>query len=330
MAPFIFRLSYKALLRIAMLFILLSAILGFLLISSEKEQSLSKTETDLTKKGNFDLLSSDIANLNVKDFLELRNDYIISYQPLRDELLSATTDYKGNYGIYFEDLQTGSWVGINERELFIPSSLLKLPIAITIMKLVEDGRISLDKELVLTKEELDSRSGLLYLEGEGYSLTVMKLMELMLKKSDNTAAFVLLRQIPEEDLFDAQESVGILIDRESTEEFLSPKRMANLFRSLYLSNYLRRSSSQYILSILGDTDFNDGIPSGLPEEVKVAHKTGFWLEQQHFHDCGIVYYPNNPYLLCIMTKNNTKAESDLFMGKISNLVYEEISLLKKD
>jgi beta-lactamase class A len=48
-------------------------------------------------------------------------------------------------------------------------------------------------------------------------------------------------------------------------------------------------------------EFNEGIPSGLPQNVKVAHKTGS-IKGIH-HDFGIIF-PNSrkPYLQTIMTR----------------------------
>ena len=47
--------------------------------------------------------------------------------------------------------------------------------------------------------------------------------------------------------------------------------------------------------------------------------------ERQLHDCGIVYYSNHPYLLCVMTKDKTIENLADAIKDISHLVYEEIN-----
>jgi hypothetical protein len=45
---------------------------------------------------------------------------------------------------------------------------------------------------------------------------------------------------------------------------------------------------------------------------------------RELHDCGIVYLPDNPYLLCVMTKGNDFAKMEKIIEEISRLSYERL------
>ena len=57
-----------------------------------------------------------------------------------------------------------------------------------------------------------------------------------------------------------------------------------------------------MIDILKEQQFNDMIPRYLPEDVSVAHKTGF-ISGIH-HDAAIVYLPDDrAYVLVLLSKN---------------------------
>lgn len=65
----------------------------------------------------------------------------------------------------------------------------------------------------------------------------------------------------------------------------------------------------------------------MPASVKVAHKFGERLLEdstRQLHDCGIVYYPENPYLICIMTHGNVYENLEKTIQDISKMVYKEV------
>jgi len=105
---------------------------------------------------------------------------------------------------------------------------------------------------------------------------------------------------------------------------ISPKDYSNILRTLYYSSYLKRYSSNLLLSYLTQTRFEKSLPAGVPPDVKVAHKVGYYLakEGEEHHDCGIFYYDHSPYILCIMTQGLTQEEADAFAAQISRITYD--------
>lgn len=63
--------------------------------------------------------------------------------------------------------------------------------------------------------------------------------------------------------------------------------------------------------------------------MTVAHKTGYWYEGEQFHDCGIVYYPENPYILCVMTQGFSLSEANAVIANLSRVTYEYVDGLSR-
>jgi beta-lactamase class A len=61
------------------------------------------------------------------------------------------------------------------------------------------------------------------------------------------------------------------------------------------------TTARRMLDILHQQQFRDGIPAGLPEGARVAHKTGEISTAAH--DAGIVFLPDRePYVLAVLTQ----------------------------
>lgn len=58
--------------------------------------------------------------------------------------------------------------------------------------------------------------------------------------------------------------------------------------------------------MLKDSEFRGGLVAGVPSNIMVAHKFGESKlnNEKQFHDCGIVYFPKNQYLLCVMSRSS--------------------------
>jgi beta-lactamase class A len=79
-----------------------------------------------------------------------------------------------------------------------------------------------------------------------------------------------------------------------------------------------------MLWILHAQEFRGGIPAGLPDDARVAHKTGEISTMAH--DAGIVYLPDRePYVLVILTEwQSGVAGRKEAIASISRIVYEHV------
>lgn len=88
--------------------------------------------------------------------------------------------------------------------------------------------------------------------------------------------------------------------------------------------------SEKALKYLAQSDFKAGLVAGVALNIPVAHKFGEYIllhgnsEIKQLHDCGIIYYPQSPYLLCIMSCANSFEFLDETIRDISRAVFEEV------
>jgi len=242
-----------------------------------------------------------------------------------------TSDSPSHVAVYFRDLNNGPWFGINEKENFTPGSLLKVPLMLTIFKVAEEDPSILDKKVLyesgkdFTKQyfrpEKEVKEGNLY--------SVLELMESMIEYSDNNAALLLSQLVNKDALAKSYEELGIISPTATTTEYQMPVRMyASFFRILFNASYINRSFSERALQILSQSKFDTGLRAGIPKKIVVAHKFGERLSEDEgtaqLHDCGIVYFPKHPYLLCVMARGKNFESLAKIIAGISRTIYENI------
>lgn len=261
-----------------------------------------------------------------------KKNLLVNFQPLRDSLTNKY-EKRDDYmvSIYFEYLPTGANIAVNKDEEIWPASLIKIPVALTAMKKVENGKWSLSNELVILDEDKDKEYGNLYEKPTGTSLTIENFLREALVNSDNTAHFVLLRNIDSNEIEDVYTHLGLddIItalrkapkDKE-TDNRITAKRYSVFFRSLYNATYLNPENSQKFLDILKDAP-KEYLSAGLPENIRFVHKTGIRTDDMVRADSGIVYAPDRPYILTVMVQKKDKANPPAD-GEIEN-IFKEIS-----
>lgn len=103
-------------------------------------------------------------------------------------------------------------------------------------------------------------------------------------------------------------------------------------RVLFNATYLNDANSEKALVLLSKATFDKGLTAGVPSTIVVSHKFGEHvngadgvINSVELHDCGIVYYPKNPYLLCVMTRGKNINDLQNTIKEISNTVYTVIA-----
>lgn len=239
--------------------------------------------------------------------------------------------------VFFRDLGSKQWFGVNENAKFYPASLAKLPIAMMYYKTAEINPKILSSELQVSEEDVSLndvqhyRSEMTIEAGKQYQ--VRELLDDMLTYSDNAPVRMLTEtaQNYSEQIFS---DLGIY--EPSQEEGavgtwnVTAKTYANLFRVLYNASYVRPEYSNEILEKLGNSRFDKGIVAGVPTGIRVAHKFGEAQRLNHetnearviLNDCGIVYRKDAPYILCVMTEGDSFERQENIIKSISEIVYD--------
>lgn len=234
--------------------------------------------------------------------------------------------------VYFRNLNNGPWFGINEKENFSPASLLKVPLMMAYLKESETNPEILNEQIVFN-EKINYIAPLVKPEEEiemGKTYSVQDLIFRMIAYSDNNAMQLLYDNISKDNLDKVYRDLGIsVLNVRTPNDFMSVKEYASFFRILYNAAYLKDETSERALEILSKAGFKKGLVAGVPDNIVISHKFGEReLEgnmKKQLHDCGIIYYPAYPYLLCVMTRGNDMNNLSEIIAQTSKIVFEEIS-----
>ena len=253
---------------------------------------------------------------------------IDGYVKNAEDSFSATS-----VSVYYRDLNNGHWTGTNEDETFEPSSMLKVAVMISYLLDAISNQDILSKQIYYSGKD---ESGQYYTSSttlsQGYH-TVQELIDNMIINSDNVAALALISN--DQNTFQAVYNDFRLppTPEGPVTDYMTAKSYSVIFRALYNASYLTRTLSQRALQLLTRTGFTKGLVAGVPKGTVVAHKFGehtYSLSDgtpvsRELHDCGIVYYPDHPYLLCIMTKGKDFPALESVISGISSLVYDYVN-----
>ena len=237
--------------------------------------------------------------------------------------------------IYFRDLNNGPWFGINEKEYFAPASLIKVPILMTYLKKAEDDPDLLEKKIpLIVTPDGDSiqniKPSISLTPNQEYSIE--ELLEKMIIYSDNDAYNTLSQNLTEDEFIQIYKDLDIDISKAFTDpngNIITVGNYSSFYRILFNSSYLDQDMSEKALAMLTQTQYKDGLVAGLPKNISVAHKFGErkFLDsgETQLHDCGIVYLPKKPYLLCIMTRGTDLTKASNVIKNISQKIYQTLS-----
>lgn len=232
--------------------------------------------------------------------------------------------------VYFRDLSTGAWFGVREQALFAPASLLKVPLMMAYLKRAESNPALLTNTLTFSIE-LEPATPLFppsQVLQPGQSYTVEDLIRRMIAYSDNNAKNLLALSTEPRMLEQTYLDLGVAIPNvRGPSDFMTVKEYASFFRVLYNATYLNRAMSEKALGYLANAEFDRGLAAGVPQGIVVAGKfgeRGVGQGLKQLHDCGIVYYPRRPYLLCVMTRGEAYDELLNAIADLSRLVYHRI------
>ena len=232
--------------------------------------------------------------------------------------------------VYLRTFFNSQWIAINETEKYSPGSLLKVPELITLYKMEELHPGFLAKSYKYEKPFVTHRN--INFESKhiepGKSYTVKDLIRYMIVYSDNEAT-MMLNQIIDRNLFNKVFSdVGLKEpDYNSMDYPMTAPDYSVFFKELFNGSYLSFSSSENCMKLLSETEFNEGMISGLPAGCAAAHKFGEGgpVQAPNFSESALIYCGKRPYLLTVMTKGTDIKKLPPVVKDISRKVFEIMS-----
>lgn len=272
------------------------------------------------------ILVADGRNIEFEEYASLR---------LKIDKYINNQKSKGNareVSFYLRNLNSGEWAGVNETSLYAPASMLKVSLLMAYLKLADRNPSILLKKIHY--DIVDNASSQIYkpkyiLEPGDY--TVEELLRQMITNSDNNALQALDNSRPDEFL-KIYEDLSLPDLTQASLDFMSPRAYSRFFRALYNGSYISHLYSEEALGLLSLTNFNEGLVKGTASTT-VSHKFGELTEvdaiggvkERQLHDCGIVYYPGNPYFICVMTRGDNFSKLSTIIADISKITFDYVS-----
>jgi beta-lactamase class A len=259
------------------------------------------------------------------------------FVPFENKLKQGVFNYLDNsdvhtISIYFQDLNSGQWAGVDENNTYNPASMLKVPFMVAYFKEAETNPAILSEEFTYRADPADGTSTEFDTLTPGQNYSVDDLIQAMIVDSDNGAKYTLLQHIDQKILLSTFTDLGIQTP-DVPNYTISDKAYARFFKILYNATYLDADMSEKAMELLNETTFKDGIVAGVPAGVPVAHKFGQYASSNgtasssnawELGDCGVVYYPSKPYLLCVMTRGANLNSLAPILRAVSQIAYSEV------
>lgn len=106
----------------------------------------------------------------------------------------------GALGVFLLRIADGSRFGYHADRPWYLSSTVKVPVAIAVLQLADEGALSLQEELVLREADFVDGAGDLLWQEPGTRWSIAELLEKSIRHSDSTATDLLVRRIGEDEL----------------------------------------------------------------------------------------------------------------------------------
>jgi len=248
-------------------------------------------------------------------------------------------------GIAFYDGETTLQWAYNADAPFHAASTMKLAVLLAVERQITRGELMGDAPVHVRNKFIsivDRRPYMLEVSRDGdpdlyvhlgRTMTVDQLAYEMITTSSNFATNLLVDVVGVPVIQRALQELNIegikvirgVEDQAAFEAGLNNEVTANgllkLLRLISDRKAYSAEASERMLQILLDQRSKGGIPAGLPEAARVAHKTGN-ISTVH-HDAGIVYLEGRqPYVLVILTQFDASLSRSTAVAEISRDIFE--------
>lgn len=243
---------------------------------------------------------------------------------LKEAVEKALIGTKGTYGIAIKNPKTGESYYLNEHKVFETGSLYKIWILATVFDQIEKGGLAedeiLSQDISILNEKFDISSESAELKEGQITLAVKDALEQMIVVSHNYAALLLSERLKLSTVR------AFLKEHNFNESTLgqppqtTPYDIMLFLEKLYQGELVNNENTKKVLAILKKQKLNEGLPKYLPQDIKIAHKTGdiSWFK----HDGGIVFFDKGAYIIVVLSKSNSPSGAQERIAEVSKAVFE--------
>lgn len=207
-------------------------------------------------------------------------------------LQSVLGGASGQYGIYVYRLGDQLGYGIAADKVFPAVSTMKVPIMVATYRKVEAGEIKLED--------------------------VEDMLQAIGHVSDNTAPVTLSDMVGRDFVRQTISDLG-MDHSDFDENTTTAYDLAQMWKNLYEGKLIGVDSRRQLWEFLTDSIFEQRIPAGVPEGVRVIHKVGTDLDV--WADSGIVM-ADRPFVLVILNSGVNQEEAKQVVPQLVQIIYQ--------
>lgn len=267
---------------------------------------------------------------------------------LRKQIEQLLATKNARVGVSFSGIEKKDTLTINGSSHFPLQSVFKFPIALKVLHVVDQKKLSLDQKIYIRKSDLlpDTWSPLRdkYPDGN-VKIPLAEIIRFMVSESDNNACDILLRLVGgAKTVNDYIHELGIknIAIRYNEEEmhrewnvqfsnWTTPVATTRLLKLFYDGKILSAKSYDFLWKVMCETSTGkERIKGQLPTGTLVAHKTGTSGTNAQgitaaINDIGIVRLPNGNHFVISVYVSNSKENTqtnEKIISDISKLVWD--------
>jgi beta-lactamase class A len=262
----------------------------------------------------------------------------ILWDKLGDTIRDIDRGLDGVMGIEIVDLTTNQTFSLHADEVFPQASTIKVTVLAELYHQAQlsdsgaSGKAKLSDMYTVDAKDVVQDSDIMGgLTPSVTRITNRDLATMMVAVSDNSAANVLIDRVGMENVNALLDSLGLTHTRlrrkmmdvkaaaEGRENISTPHEMMTLLAGIYGGKVLNKEMTADFFKMLS-THKQSSIDRVLPDDLKIADKPGE-LEGVR-NDCGIVFVPNRPYGICVMTSYlHNERDGEQAISQISAAAY---------
>lgn len=252
-----------------------------------------------------------------------------SGSPLVDQFDRISRKAQGRVGAATALVAGGQIDGIRLDERFPMASVFKLPVALTVLHQIDQGKLALDQKVRITKSDFvapGSYSVIRDRHPEGnFDITVRELLHAMITVSDGTACDALLRLtggpaavnqylktigISGMSVAAYQKELSGTLESQKR-NWATPRGTVELLKALQSGRAISRAGSEHLLQLMAECKTGPQRIKGLlPPGTRVSHKTGS-MGARATNDVGIAVLPDGARVaIAVFVSDSRAAEKD--------------------
>jgi len=233
---------------------------------------------------------------------------------LTKELQLLVKNFKGDAGIYVQNLKTGKFAAVNADTIFPTASMIKVPIMCGVFDKIEKKELSYHQILTYRDSLLYAGEDILGSFKDGEKIQLSKVQMLSITTSDNTASLWLQKLVGSENINEWLSENGFehtrlnsrTAGRQTYQKLYgwgqtTPREMAFLVKKIRDGQAVSPAASERMYRNMVRIYWDAEALSEIPPYIQAASKQG--AVNRSRSEVVLVNAPHGDYVFCIATKN---------------------------